>query len=545
MSIPRVAAQSRDEAVANDLRAIGQQGKLPDLRWPNFSDYRQPFQHVYEATNYSPLWLQDGHPTGQAYIVLHALETSAAMGLDPEDYDSSRWNARLLALKTTGKNNPDVLAHFDAALTVGAMRYISDLHIGRVNPRHFHFGIDIKQKKYDLPHFLLNNVIHADNVQSVLNQVEPPYEAYQRTKAALQTYLKIQQEEQQQNAESPLPIPPKMVKPGGTYRGIAPLAQRLRLLGDLPQNAPVDAASNKYDRALVEAVIHFQGRHGLPENGNLGKDTFRALNTPIGMRVLQLEDALERWRWLPPEYAVPPIVVNIPEFVLRVIGDNKEVIVQMKVVVGKAYNHQTPIFTKDMKYIVFRPYWNVPQSIVRAEILPALRKNRNYLAQKQFEVTDLNGHVLSEGGVSTELLAQMRVGKVLVRQKPGPENALGLVKFLFPNDDNVYLHSTPAPQLFSQSRRDFSHGCVRVEKPVELAVWLLRDQPQWNLDSIQAAMESGPNNHWVNLTQPVPVLIFYLTALAGRDGQVHFFDDIYGLDQSLNQVLSKGRPYPQ
>lgn len=542
--IPCVAAQANNTAVANALRSISQQGTLADLRWPNFSDYLQDFQQVYEATQYSPLWLQNGRPTAQASMVIQTLETSGAKGLNPEDYDASRWNARLTALNRSGTNAPDMLAHFDAALTISAMRYISDLHIGRVNPSHFHFGIDIEQKKYDLPQFLLNQIVHSENLQAVLNQVEPQYAGYKRTEAALQTYLKIQQEVLQTHSEFPLPVPAKMVMPGGSYEAIPLLAQRLRQLGDLPQNIVVEPESNHYDGVLVDAVKHFQERHGLPQNGNLGKDTFRQLNIPIGMRVLQLEDALERWRWLPPAYVVPPIVVNIPEFVLRVIGDDKKVALQMKVVVGKAYNHQTPIFTKDMKYIVFRPYWNVPYSIVRAEILPALRRDNRYLAKKQFEVTDFKGNVISDGSIGAELFAQLRAGKVLIRQKPGPKNSLGLVKFIFPNDNDAYLHSTPATQLFSQSRRDFSHGCVRVEKPVELAAWLLQNQPRWNVDNIKAAMESGPNNTWVNLTRPVPVLIFYITTIVKEDGEVNFFDDIYRLDQSLNEVLSKGQPYP-
>lgn len=538
-----VAAQP-DDGVAKALQTIAQQGKLPALRWPDFSDYRQLFQSAYQATGYSPLWLHNGQPTKQAYAVIQVLETSSAKGLDPEDYDGSRWKDRLAALNGTTNNDPGVLATFDAELTVCGMRYISDLHIGRVNPRHFNFGIDIEAKKYDLPQFLLDKVVHSENVQGVLDEVEPHYAAYKRTEEALHTYFTIQQKEQQENSAATLPVPSRPLTPGGTYQDVGPLAERLRLLGDLPSNATIDDGTNKYEGALVDAVRRFQERHGLAVNGTLGKDTFRELNTPIGARVLQLEDALERWRWLPPEYAVPPVVVNIPEFVLRAFEGNEEVALEMKVVVGKAYGRQTPVFTAEMKYIVLRPYWDVPQSIVRGETLPALKKDGRYLTLNHFEVTDFQGHVLSDGDVSESLLEQMRAGTVMVRQKPGADNALGLIKFIFPNDNNVYLHSTPAPQLFSQARRDFSHGCIRVEEPAELAAWLLRDQPQWNLDTIRAAMETGPNNRSVNLSKPIPVLIFYITAIVKDDGQVYFFDDIYGLDQSLNRVLAKGQPYP-
>jgi murein L,D-transpeptidase YcbB/YkuD len=166
------------------------------------------------------------------------------------------------------------------------------------------------------------------------------------------------------------------------------------------------------------------------------------------------------------------------------------------------------------------------------------------LARKGFEVTDQSGNIVTSGTVSVDELAQLRSGKLLVRQRPGPSNSLGLIKFIFPNEHNVYLHSTPAQSLFSQSRRDFSHGCIRLEKPADLAAWLLRDQPKWTLDAVKAAMQSGPDNQQVNLTQPVPVVIIYLTALVEENGEVYFFNDIYGHDQRLNAVLAKGPPYP-
>jgi len=174
-----------------------------------------------------------------------------------------------------------------------------------------------------------------------------------------------------------------------------------------------------------------------------------------------------------------------------------------------------------------------------------VQKDSSYLARKDFEITDQSGRIVSSGAVSADVLARLRSGKLLVRQKPGPANSLGLVKFMFPNEHNVYLHSTPATQLFSQSRRDFSHGCIRVEKPEELAAWLLRDQPKWTVDSVRAAIQSGPDNQQVNLSRPIPVVIIYLTAVVEEDGEVYFFDDIYGHDRSLNAVLAKGPPYPQ
>jgi murein L,D-transpeptidase YcbB/YkuD len=228
---------------------------------------------------------------------------------------------------------------------------------------------------------------------------------------------------------------------------------------------------------------------------------------------------------------------------LRVFSDDHTIAMRMNVVVGKAFQHQTPVFVKEMKYIIFRPYWNLPLDIIRAEIVPKLRKNPGYLARKGFEATDQSGKVVSGGTVSAAMLAQIQSGKLLVRQKPGPSNALGLVKFMFPNEFDVYLHSTPTPQLFNRSRRDFSHGCIRVEKPAELAAWLVHDQPKWTLEKIEAAMQSGPNNQQVNLTRPLPVVIVYLTAIVEENGEVYFYDDIYGNDAPLNESLSHGQPY--
>ncbi|MGB0124662.1 MAG: L,D-transpeptidase family protein [Silvibacterium sp.] len=525
-------------AISARLQSIAAAGKLAGLRWPDFSDYRAHFQNVYQTSNFAPVWLNNGQPTPQALAVIQALEASPQKGLNPDDYDASLWPGRLNALKNSA--SPDTQASFDAALTVGAMRYISDLHIGRVDPKHFKFGIEIEQNKYNLPQFVTQDVIHASDIQAVLADVEPPYPGYKRTEIALQHYLQLAAK----GDGPPVPDVPKTITPGDSYAGDSQLAQRLQLLGDLPSSIGISPDS-RYAGPLVDAVKLFQARHGLDPDGKLGKGTIRQLNLPLSMRVRQLQDALERWRWLPPAFPQPPVVVNVPEFVLRVFTSDHKVALRMNVVVGKALRTQTPVFAKDMRYIVFRPYWNVPSSILRGEIVPSIEKNRNYIASKNFEVTDLSGKVVTDGPISDAVLAQLRAGRLAVRQKPGPNNSLGLVKFIFPNEHSVYLHSTPAQQLFSQSRRDFSHGCIRVQKPADLAAYLLRNQPPWTLEKVQAAMQSGPDNQQVNLATPVPVLILYVTAVVEEDGSVHFFDDIYGHDKSLEAVLAKGQPYPR
>jgi len=236
-------------------------------------------------------------------------------------------------------------------------------------------------------------------------------------------------------------------------------------------------------------------------------------------------------------------VANIPEFRLRAYDKDFNIGVTMKVVVGKSYGHNTPVFNDTMKYVIFRPYWEVPPSIIRGEMIPHILKDPDYLTKKGFEIVDARQHVVGGAAPSSETLDQLRAGKLFIRQLPGPTNSLGLVKFLFPNSYNVYMHDTPAPELFGQSRRDFSHGCVRLEKPAELAEWVLRDNPGWTLEKIRAAM-NGAAPQQVNLAHPIPVLILYATVIVLEDGLVHFYEDIYKQDAALGQVLAKGYPYP-
>jgi murein L,D-transpeptidase YcbB/YkuD len=500
---------------------------------PDFSNYRKHVQAVYEAANYAPLWLNGDQPTAQASGVIKALEASAQKGLNPADYDAARWSERMNALKGSSDAKR---AEFDVALTVAAMRYISDLRIGRVNPKHFNFGIDVQSKKYDLPQFVLQQVVHAGDVQAVLNGVEPPYDGYRRTEAALQHYLQL---EARGDGPKVLEVT-KSVGVGDAYAGVGPLVARLRLLGDMPGGGDV----REYDGSVADGVKHFQERHGLSGDGKLGAATVKALNVSLADRTRQLADAMERWRWLPAEFPEPPVVVNIPEFRLRAF-DGAKVALAMNLVVGKAAPTQTPVFIDSIEFIVFRPYWNVPPGILRRSVIPGIEKSSGYIGSQRFEVTDSSGRPVAASG---DLAAGLRSGKYSIRQKPGPKNSLGLIKFMFPNSHSVYLHSTPSTELFSRSRRDFSSGCIRVEKPAELAAFLLRDQPdggtQWTVEKAQAAMDSGKDNLQVNLKTPVPVLLLYATAVTEEDGTVHFFDDIYGHDRKLNAVLAKGPPYP-
>ena len=521
------------------LRQFIGEASLSDLRWPRFPDYRSQVTSLYDSVGYTPIWSRGGKATVQALELIEILQNADLKGLDPEDYDASRWAARLGRFQPADARPSEIeIARFDLALTVSAMRYVSDLHIGRVNPKLCQFGFDVEGKRFDEAAFLRERVVSATSVRAALDSVEPSFPGYQRLEKALQTYLALAREDDGEL----LPATRKPIDPGDSYQGYARLVRLLRLLGDLPRDAAIEPGSGIYQGALVDAVKRFQRRHGLDPDGRIGKTTLEQLNTPLSRRVRQLQLTLERWRWAPHEFAAPPIVVNIPEFRLRSYDASYRTQLEMNVVVGRAYKHRTPVFVSDMRYVIFRPYWNVPRSIERAEITPKIERDRSYASKNGYEITDARGEVIPGDVVSDQTLRQLRSGKLLIRQVPGPKNALGLVKFLFPNEYNVYMHDTPAVQLFSKPRRDFSHGCIRVEAPEELAVWVLKNNPEWTRERIHEAMH-GDKTIQVNLKNPIPVLIVYGTAVAPETGEVRFLVDIYGHDASLETLLAKGYPY--
>jgi murein L,D-transpeptidase YcbB/YkuD len=519
------------------LRALLEAGELSDLRWPGFQNYQTEVQEFYISFNDTLPWLRDSEPTSQAVAIIRALQRAETKGLRPEDYDGPKWDERIETLQQARPAPEPDLVRFDVALTVSAMRYASDLHIGRVNPRLFHFGLDIDRKQFDLSEFLRLKLVDAKDVNAVMGTLEPPFPAYHRTIDALNRYLELAR----QDDDGPLPVPASVVKPGDSYAGVARLARRLRLVGDLPAQDEASSPGVVYQGSLIHAVKHFQERHGLDSSGRIDAQTFKQLNTPLRRRVVQLQLTLDRWRWLPHQFDRPPIVVNIPEFRLHADNEEYKWVLSMKVVVGKAYRHKTPVFANQIKSVIFRPYWNVPLSIQRAEILPHIEKNPAYLVENSYEIVDRSGNVVSEGTVTDELKGVLRSGKLGVRQTPGPDNSLGLLKFEFPNPYDVYMHGTPAKQLFSRSRRDFSHGCIRVEDPVALAAWVLRDQPEWTPENIRNAM-NGAETIRVDLKNPIPVLILYSTAVVQENGEIQFFDDIYGYDADLERALNEDYP---
>lgn len=536
----------KSDAYAEKLKPVVASGQIKVMHWPNYSDYEPLVQKFYDDRNYEVAWVDDGKPSAQATAFIQLFQDAARKGLNPEDFDASLWSGRIA--KLAGKNDDDVV-NFDAAMTVSVMRYISDLRLGRVNPTHFNFDINTQDKKYDLPEFLSDNAVDADSVPKLIASVEPDNDVYRKTEDALVKYLDLAKKQAADpSLQQPLPTVAKPIAVGGSYGALAPLAARLQLEDDMPAVAPQPGqpASQAYTQDLADGVKHYQERHGFTEDGKLTPQVIASLNVPMSARVQQLNDSLERWRWLPNNYVNAPLMVNLPEFVLRGYegeGAAHSLDFTMKVVDGKALGeHDTPVFTREMKYLIFRPYWTVPMSIIKKELAGHIaRSGIGYLAQKNFETVNSKGEVVPANA------AEVERGGEMVREKPGPKNSLGLVKFMFPNEYDIYLHSTPQPELFSRTRRDFSHGCVRVQHPDELAVWVLKHSNtggDWDLPKVQDAMNGTDNNHQVNLKQSLPIVIFYLTAYPEENGEVHFFEDIYGYDKSLDDTLAKGMPYP-
>jgi len=525
---PQELSPEGAEELARRLNAL----KLGQVDRPILAQFATEAQEFYASLGNSPAWTKLGKPTPQALQVIQALQFADEKGLNPEDYDGSLWSGRLDALQASNRPAEPELIAFDLALTLATMRFVSDLHVGRVNPEAVRFSLDLHDKTLDLSEFLHDHVVNAPDSRAAMESVEPQFLTYRRTLDALHTYLRLAREDHGE----PLPVPSHAVHAGQSYGGAHSLGLLLERLGDL--NSAQGEVQDHYNGNLVEAVKHFQGRHGLEPDGILDARTFAELNTPLRKRVEQLELTLERWRWLPASYSYPPIVVNIPEFRLYIVNQDHRIVSSMNVVVGRAYHHETPVFEGEIQSVIFRPSWTVPLEIVRREILPQVEKDPQYLRENSYEVVDQDGTAEGDETPTEAMKEDLRASRLFLRQRPGPENSLGLIKFEFPNPFDVYLHDTPAHELFSKSRRDFSHGCVRVENPMALAEWVLRDNPEWTAERIRSAM-AGTETVRVVLVHPTPVWILYATAVVLEDGQVRFFDDVYGHDATLERALAE------
>jgi murein L,D-transpeptidase YcbB/YkuD len=541
----KTSSAQKPDAVASRLSTIIDSGRHEDLRWPDFSDYRLHLTNFYRPSGYKPTWIRDGQPTTQALELIKIFQDADQEGLRAEDYDAPRWADRLALLK--GPHQDDDDARFDAALTICIMRYVSDLHIGRINPQSLGFEFNVSNKKLYLPDFVRERLVNGSDLSSELVAVEPPFNEYQRLRAALQHYMEL---EKNDNGRKVLDAGP--LSPGDQYAGIEGLAKRLRLLGDLTDSVTIPPDSTTYEGPLIDAVKHFQERLGMQPTGQFDYKTLVEINVPLSDRIEQMQLGLERLRWLPYQFKQPPIVINVPEFRLYAFNEKGDVNLTMRVNVGEDYNHQTPLFQGNIQYLVFRPYWTPTPNILRKEIIPDIEKNPS-LTDLNLELVSAGGKVINSGDVTPSMLQQVRSGRLTVRQPPGPENGMGLVKFMFPNQFDVYIHDTPASlDMFSEAsegeegelKRVASHGCIHLQYPDKFAAYILRNTPGWDLERVQKAMREGKDNLQVNIV-PVPVLIFYLTAVAEENGDIHFFRDIYDHDRTLRLELAHGYPYPK
>jgi len=468
-------------------------------------------------------WLSGAH--GMATQALQLLRAAPEHGLDARRYQVEQLTQRLAG--------PDgQSAAFMHDLNGAMVQYLCDLHSGRAAwasrvAAAPDTGFDPRQR--------LATVHDAQGLAQAIDGAVPAIPLYGRVKATLAQYRALSK-----MAPAWPALPPVArggIHAGEPYAGASALAERLRLLGDLDAgSSPV--SDGIYTPELAGAVRRFQSRHGLDDDGVLGAATVTALSVPLTHRIAQLALTLERLRWLPPPPAHGRVVaVNVPTYRLWAFDarDNfANPALEMRVIVGARGRTPTPLFIGAMRYLEFAPYWNVPASIQKNEIVPKLTRNPAYLQQNDMELVGPDGRVLQAGAGAA--LSQLRAGSARVRQRPGPRNVLGDVKFALPNPMNIYLHSTSARELFKRTHRDLSHGCIRVEQPAELAQFVLADPQQWSAQQVAAAM-SGGKNRTVTLPAPVPVVLFYATALVDREGRALFAPDIYGRDDALIAAL--------
>jgi L,D-transpeptidase YcbB len=477
----------------------------------------------------APLWFVGDRPGAQARQAAELLARAGDEGLEPADYDAAGLHR---ALDAADAADAATRARLDATLTSAMQRFLADLNRGRVDPRRIHVKFDLSPRSFDAA-AALREALAAGRLADAVRAATPPLKLYADLREALAAYRALGAHPAWQQ---PLPRLPgganSKLEPGQDWTGVALLAQRLQALGDLSGAA----APERYDELLVEAVRAFQRRHGLADDGVVGRATRAALEVAPAQRALQIALTMERLRWTPLAQGPRMIVVNVPEFVLRayeVRGDRFDVQLEMKVIVGRALETRTPLISEDLAFIEFSPYWNVPRSIATEETVPRLRRDPGYWTREGFEFVGADGGVIT--ALSDAQLDAVLAGAARIRQRPGPANALGDIKFVFPNNDAIYLHHTPSVRLFERDRRDFSHGCIRVEQPVALAKFVLREQPEWTDERIRAAMGEG-TSRTLRVARPVPVLVAYGTALV-RQGRPHFFADLYGHDRLLAQAL--------
>ena len=464
------------------------------------ADRWKTMQAIYRERNFAPVWLDKERPRQQARDLIDALTSADNQGLRMRDYDLPGLRNALEQAYHEGKTTSADLANLDLRLTSLFLDYGRDLLAGRLDPAAVDSGWYIKLRRASVDS-TLRLAIRETDFKAMIRPLVPQQKEYGELVAWLEKYRDL-------------------ASRGGwtavTARDTAALRARLAATGDISGSAP-----------LADGLRHFQARHGVDSTGKLDAATLAQLNVPISTRIRELELNLERLRWLPANFGDRYVLVNIPDFALHAYDGGKEVLT-MRVVVGDEYGHATPVFADTLSQVVFQPYWNVPPSIVKAEILPKVQQDPHYLDTHHFEVVrGSKDEVVSASSVDWNDLDTTKMD-VRVRQLPGDDNALGHVKFLFPNQFNIYMHDTPARSLFARNARSLSHGCIRLEHPDQFADYVLAGDAAWTPDRIRQAMESD-TNRTVAVKRRLPVYIVYLTAFV-RDGQLQFRDDLYGSD---------------
>jgi L,D-transpeptidase YcbB len=464
---------------------------------PAKDSLRNQFDAFYRERNFQYAWFDSTGLAEQALNFWNLQENYLAYS-----GDSSIYNAELQNLVDSARNNNKERFsavrrdHFEWQFTAQFFRYAANAYGGDNR-------LDAHQLNWFIPRRKLNYAAMLDSL--VINNgknipgYEPVHAQYQLLRKQLQRYDAIQKQGGWKTLDPKL----KKYTPGDSLPEIRQIKHRLFMTGDLTN----DDESTKYDSALLLAVKKFQFRYGMKQDGVTGGATLAEMNRPVEFRIRQIMVNMERIRWVPAEPAGDYILVNIPSFTLYAYSDNQQQL-KMNVVVGSTQN-STVIFTGKLQHVVFSPYWNIPPGILNKEVLPAIRKNKNYLASHNMEWN---------GG--------------LVRQKPSATNSLGRVKFLFPNSYSIYLHDTPAKSLFNEDKRAFSHGCIRVAEPKKLASWILRNDSSYTPDKIEKAMNAGKEKY-VSVKQNIQVFIGYFTAFVDSDGNMNFRDDIYGHDKKM------------